>query len=447
MTSEIRFCTAPGGVRLAYSVAGDGPPLLIVPSWISHLELDEQELVPPEFFRTLARGNRLIRYDKRGMGLSTRHAGDYSLEAQVGDLHALVVHLDVERVTLFGSSQGGAIAIAYAAAYPERVSRLILFGAYHYVPDGVREVLGSVLPLVRRDWTGLGTAPMLEMFVPGASAEARELFSRYQCEAADGEDAAAILEALAGYSVTGQLAAVGAPTLVLHRRDDRVVSVEQGREITAAIPDARFVALEGQVHLPYWGDTQPLLTAIEAFLSGKESVSTTPVVPHAEFHAVLWTDIVGHTAMMQRLGDVAGRAILRDHERTTREVLRTYGGVEVKTLGDGFMGSFTSVTAAVECAIALQRAFSARNEAAAEPLYVRVAVNAGEPIEEDGDLFGATVTLAARIATQADGEEILVPEPVRHLVAGKGFVFADRGEFLPKGFEDAVRLFEVRWRE
>jgi len=319
MASEIRFCSAPDGVRLAYSVTGEGPPLLIVPSWISHLELDEQELVPPVFFQSLARANRLIRYDKRGMGLATRHAADYSLEAQVGDLHALIEHLDLHDVALFGSSQGGAIAVAYAAVHPERLSRLILFGAYHCMPDAVREVLGSVLPLVRKDWTGLGTAPMLEMFVPGASAEARELFARYQCEAADGEDAAAILEALAGYRVTEQLCEIRVPTLVLHRRDDRVVSIEQGREITAALPDARFVALEGQVHLPYWGDTQPLLAAIEAFLSGSERVSTSAAPSRAGFHAVLWTDVVDHTRMMQRLGDDAGRGVLREHERTTRD--------------------------------------------------------------------------------------------------------------------------------
>jgi class 3 adenylate cyclase len=156
--------------------------------------------------------------------------------------------------------------------------------------------------------------------------------------------------------------------------------------------------------------------------------------------------------MMQRLGDEAGRQVLREHERITREVLKTHGGTEVKTMGDGFMASFGSVTKAVECAIALQKAFDERNagvgrDVPPELLYVRVGLNAGEPIEEDGDLFGATVILASRIAAKAGGAEILVADTVRGLCSGKGFLFADRGEFVAKGFEEPVRVYEVSWRE
>ncbi|HUF54892.1 MAG TPA: adenylate/guanylate cyclase domain-containing protein, partial [Dehalococcoidia bacterium] len=135
-----------------------------------------------------------------------------------------------------------------------------------------------------------------------------------------------------------------------------------------------------------------------------------------------------------RLGDERGRAVLREHERITREVLAAYGGTEVKSMGDGFMASFGSVTKAVECAVALQRAFADRD---GEPLDVRVGLNAGEPIEEDGDLFGATVILASRIAAKAEGGEILVADTVRGLCSGKGFLFADRGEFRGQGFRGA----------
>jgi class 3 adenylate cyclase len=205
---------------------------------------------------------------------------------------------------------------------------------------------------------------------------------------------------------------------------------------------------------------------------------------------VLFTDLVGHTEMMSRLGDERGRDVLREHERITRECLAAHGGAEVKTMGDGFMASFGSVTKAVECAVALQKAFEARNapvgaplgdgggaggaapnsaamqkaidehdrgvgqgavrqraDAPTEPLSVRVGLNAGEPIEEDGDLFGATVILASRIAAKADGGEILVADTVRGLCSGKGFLFADRGEFVAKGFDEAVRVYEVRWRD
>jgi class 3 adenylate cyclase len=163
------------------------------------------------------------------------------------------------------------------------------------------------------------------------------------------------------------------------------------------------------------------------------------------FRTVLFTDLVGHTEMMQRLGDERGRAVLRKHERITREVLKQHGGEEIKTMGDGFMASFGSASKAVECAIALQKAFEAHQ--GDEPLRVRVGLNAGEPIAEDGDLFGSTVILAARVAAQAGPGEILIPEPVRHLLTGKDFLFTDRGEAALKGFDDAYRLFEVRWRE
>ena len=171
---------------------------------------------------------------------------------------------------------------------------------------------------------------------------------------------------------------------------------------------------------------------------------STLVSREANLRTVLFTDLVGHTEMMSRLGDERGREVLREHERITREVLKANGGAEVKTMGDGFMASFGSVTRAVECAIALQRAFADRE---GEPLSVRVGLNAGEPIEEDGDLFGATVILASRIVAKAEGSEILVADTVRGLCSGKGFLFADRGEFVAKGFEEPVRVYEVRWRE
>jgi len=177
--------------------------------------------------------------------------------------------------------------------------------------------------------------------------------------------------------------------------------------------------------------------------------------------------------------------VLREHERITREVLKANGGTEVKTMGDGCMASFGSVTRAVECAIALQRAFAERNAsfpahpealegraeekppahgsraspragrevgASTEPIAIRIGLNAGEPIEEEGpdgrsDLFGSTVILAARIASQAEGGEVLASMAVRELCAGKGFLFADRGEHALRGFEDRVRLYEVRWHD
>jgi class 3 adenylate cyclase len=224
--------------------------------------------------------------------------------------------------------------------------------------------------------------------------------------------------------------------------------------MAAAIPEAQMIEVPPG---PAWSQ------AVGRFLRGDERPA--PEVPApAAFRTVLFTDLVGHTEMMSRLGDERGRAVLREHEQITREVLKQHGGTEVKTMGDGFLASFGSVTKAVECAIALQGGIADRNGGAGrggsrtapttddraqtpvEPLHIRVGINAGEPIEEDGDLFGATVILASRIAAKAEGGEILVADTVRGLCSGKGFLFADRGEFVAKGFEDPVRIYEVSWR-
>ena len=238
------------------------------------------------------------------------------------------------------------------------------------------------------------------------------------------------------------------PTLMVQRREDTLVSFSTVQEAAAAIPGARLLPLPGSGPVDIGEDPTSAFRAMAAFLNEDPETSAltgepTKKAPDSSFRTVLFTDIVGHTEMMSRLGDAKGRDVLREHERITREALAAHGGDEVKTMGDGFMASFGSVTKAVECAIALQRAFAERESD--EPLSVRVGINAGEPIEEDGDLFGATVILASRIAAKAEGGGILVADTVRGLCSGKGFVFADRGEFVAKGFEDAVRVYGVSW--
>jgi class 3 adenylate cyclase len=243
--------------------------------------------------------------------------------------------------------------------------------------------------------------------------------------------------------VQDKLGSVQCPALVLHRSEDPLWPVTLSQEMAQLIPGARFVQLDGNVCHPFLGDSEPILEALDAFLPKEQPPTVSPPAASG-VTTVLFTDLVGHTEMMRRLGDDRGRTVLREHERITRELLSEHGGAEVKTMGDGFMASFASVTKAMDCAIALQRAFAAHE---GEPLQVRVGLNAGEPIEEDGDLFGSTVILAARIAASAGAGEILVPDTVRGLLSGKGFMFGDRGEFVPKGFDEGVRIWDVHWRE
>ena len=234
--------------------------------------------------------------------------------------------------------------------------------------------------------------------------------------------------------------------------------VNLARDLVARAPHSRLVILDDSSR----DDSEKVLPVISEFAGLEAAAGDEHEHHHApaggSFRTILFTDVVGHTEIMQRLGDVAGRAVLREHEELTRDVLRKHNGAEVKTMGDGFMASFSSVTAAVECAIALQRAFDAHDWSAAlggaavpetglKPLSIRVGLNAGEPIAEEGDYYGATVILASRIAAQAGGAEILASNVVRELCSGKGFLFADRGETVLRGFEDPARLYEVRWRD
>jgi class 3 adenylate cyclase len=225
--------------------------------------------------------------------------------------------------------------------------------------------------------------------------------------------------------------------------------VEVAKRLASGIPDARLALFEGASLYPWYGDEDAVLAAINEFLGDGE-----PAPAGAEQHAaggfctILFTDVEGSTALTERLGDAKAREVLRNHERIVREALRAHGGAEVKAMGDGFMASFSSATRALECAIAMQRAFAVHDDEHPEtPIRVRIGLNAGEPIAEDEDLFGTAVIMAARIAAQAQGEEILASDVVRQLVAGKGFLFADRGETVLRGFEDPVRLYELRWGE
>jgi class 3 adenylate cyclase len=253
------------------------------------------------------------------------------------------------------------------------------------------------------------------------------------------------VEFLATVDVRAYLPQVMAPTLVFHRRGARDAPLAAGRAAAALIPDARFVALEGDIDHPFLGDISYVETLMQFVDEGRGEEPGAEPMAASQLVTLVFTDIEGSTTLTQRLGDAKAQEVLRTHNAIIRDALKANGGSEVKALGDGFMASFSSAARALECAIAIQRAFAAHNEAAEEPINVRIGLNAGEPIAEEGDLFGTAVNLAARIAAQAEGGEILVANVVRELAAGKGFLFADRGDTALRGFEDPVRLYQVRW--
>jgi class 3 adenylate cyclase len=423
-----------------------------VPSWGENLELDWKHPSGHAFLESLGRGRLFVTFDRRGAGASQREVDDLSLEAQVTDVAALVDRLQLERFDLWGGLDGAAVSVAYAARHPERVSRLVLWEVYPYGVEIARPgAIRGVVELMHGSWS-LARRTIADVVFPNGPIEAQRWWANVCRESVSAEMAERYMEFYATVDVRPFLPRVKAPTLVLHRRGARNAPIAVGRAAASLIPDARFVALEGDIGYPFFGDISYVETVIQFLDEGRAREPAGEPAVGGGFRTVLFTDVEGSTALTQRLGDARAREVLREHERIVREALKSHGGSEVKTMGDGFMTSFSSATKALECAIAMQRAFAEWNESAEEPIKVRVGLNAGEPIAEDdpdgrGDLFGTAVNEAARITATAKGGEILVSDVVRQLAKGKDFLFADRGEASLKGFDEPVRLYEVRWRE
>jgi class 3 adenylate cyclase len=456
MEQQIRFCTTSDGVRIAYAIVGQGPPLVRVLGWFTHLEVEWENPLWRSRIDGLSRHLTLVNYDGRGVGLSDREVKDFSPEAHVRDLEAVVDAVGLEKVALFGPSHGGPTAIAYWARHPERVTHLIAYGSFARLrlldTEEGRQGFEAMLTLVRQGWgSDLPTYRQLftSLFMPDAAdIDAIRAFNEMQRVSTSAENAAAFLSALRDIDVRQLLPQVRAPTLVIHRRGDTMVPLELGRELAAGIPGARFLPLEGRNH--FYLPNEPVA---EFLAEDRKPTSRRTPKPEAApvpsgLVTVLFTDMEGSTTLTQRLGDAKAQEVLRTHNTIVREALKAHGGSEIKHTGDGIMASFVSVNGALGCAIAIQRAVAARiREDPEMPLRVRIGLNAGEPVAEDQDLFGTAVQLAARICAHAEPGQILVPTVVRELAAGKGFLLADLGKIALRGFEDPVRLYEVRWRE
>jgi class 3 adenylate cyclase len=416
----------------------------------SHIELEWQFPEIRRWYERLAEKRMLVRYDGRGSGLSQRNVADHSLDALVQDLDAVVDRLGVERFALLGHVRTGPVAIAYAARHPERVSHLLLWCTQARPSDALQSPQAQgLVALMDQDW-GLFTETAAHVVMGWSEGEPARRFAALMRESITPEAFRAAYGSILEFDVTALLPQVKSPTLVLHRRQAAYPEVDVASRLASGIPDAHLALLEGTSLAPYLGDMDAVLAAIDEFLGEGEETAAEAAAPSREaggLVTILFTDVEGSTALTQRLGDAKARDVVRTHEQIVREALKAHGGSEVKTMGDGFMASFSSATRALECAIAMQRAFAEHNESAEEPIRVRVGLNAGEPIAEEEDLFGTAVILAARIAAKAEGGEIVASDVVRQLVAGKGFLFADRGDVALRGFEDPVRLFEVRWRD
>ena len=454
MEQQIRYCKTSDGVDIAYATHGEGPPLVISPNiLVPHLQMELDYPRNRAFYERLSRRLQVVRYDRRGTGMSQRDVSDFSAEAGERDLLAVVDRLELERFALYTHVVAGDAPLAFAARHSDRVTSLVWWvGLSTILTPDIQRQLDAMRPLMESEWelyTNV-VGRLLNGWNAPEAAQYGEMARAGTTPAVRRAGSEAVRRArAAGFASPEE---IRVPTLVAHFGASQI-SASTARTIASAIPTAHVIAVPGEVLRvsTFVEDNEVLIAAIADFVEATARDPGAPVrAPELQLgamRAILWTDIVDHTPMMQRQGDAKGRELLREHERITREELAAHGGTEVKAMGDGFMTWFSSAQKALECAVALQRAFAARNASGAEPLLIRAGLNAGEPIIEDDDLFGTSVIAASRICGQAAGGEIVVSDVVRQLVAGKGFLFADRGEVPLKGFEDPVRLWGVVWTE
>ena len=421
------------GVSLAYQTAGEGElTLLHVPGAISNFALEDLAAPMARYFERISRFCRLVRFDKRGTGLSDRSGTPLALEDQMSDVEAVRKAVGAERVALYGLSQGAAVAVLYALQHPERVSHLILVegvccdASDQYRPMSETNRLvdwGDFFAELESDFEAFSHR-MASIMSPGVDDEGREGMTQFLRATASPATFESLWRGIVGLDLRPVLKRLEVKTLVVHTTGDRHHPVAHGRYFAEHIPDARMLELDSELHVPYMAEEvgDQIVPVIEEFLTGTVRHSA-----DRHFAAVLFTDIVDSTGEQRRRGDRAWQGILESHEADARRFAEQFGGKVVEVQGDGVMTTFPTAGEALRAASALR--------AAADDLgiQIRAGLQAGEVYQVGARLFGICVTVAARVAAQAGAGDILSTEVVRGLVEGSGLSFTDAGEFDLKG--------------
>ncbi len=436
---ETRYAKS-GDVHVAYQVVGsEGPDLVLVPGWVSHLESAWEEPALARFLNRVASFCRLILIDRRGTGLSDRITGVPSLEDRMDDVRAVMDAAGSEQAALFGISEGGPMCILFAATYPARTQSLVLFGTTACVmrtddyPIGIpAERFEAFAERIAAEW---GTGVSGEIFAPSLAGDTafRRTWARIERFSASPSGIQTLMRMLYETDVRHVLPSVRVPTLVLHRAGDRAMRVEGARYITDHVPDARYVELPGDDHFPWVGDGDTLLDEVEEFLTGTRATRDVDRV----LTTILFTDIAASTARAADLGDRRWRDLLSSHDTLVRRELARFRGREVKQVGDGFLATFDGPARAIRCAGAIRDAVRALG------IEVRAGLHTGECELTDDDVGGIAVHIGARVAVIAAPGEVLVSGTVKDLVAGSGFRFVDRGMHELRGVPGEWRLFAV----
>jgi pimeloyl-ACP methyl ester carboxylesterase len=430
---------------LAYQVVGEGPlDLVLIETWTHHLELWWEFPEVARQLRRLAAIGRLIRFDRRGTGLSDPlpASGLPGLAGQAGDVCAVMDAAGSQQAAILGFYEGGALAIQLAATYPERCRALVLYGAYarlSWAPDYQFAEPEAAIADRSRQWAGMvaaGDLAVADLMAPSRSGDA--VFAAQFMRLSRAAIAPGVLERYyrqtAALDVRDRLGQIRAPTLVLHRAGDGVVPSGHGRYLADHITGARYVELPGDDHASFTGNADELVDEIAEFLIGTRGGTD----PGRRLVVVLFTDIVDSTKQAAGLGDREWRSRLDEHDAIVRRQFARFDGTEIDHTGDGFLACFGTPTAAIRAAAAINEALSATG------IAIRAGVHAGE-VEVRGDRIGGlAVHIGARVSATAGPGEILVSSTVREILAGSRFRFTDRGEHVLKGVPGKWKLFAVK---
>lgn len=436
--SEIKYAKS-GDVNIAFEIRGDGPfDLVYVPGWWSNLEAARASDAAGWFVNRLASFCRLIRFDKRGTGMSDRVAGPATLEQRMDDVRAVMEAAGSTQAALYGVSEGGPMSILFAATYPERTRALVLYGSYPRrvaAPDypwaPTPEWWQTYAEDIERHWGTDAFDIELRMPSHAADPQARAAWVESRRRSMSPGAARALAEMNGQIDVRHVLTAIRVPTLILHVIGDRMTSVEGARYMAGRIRDAKLVELPGIDHDFGREGAEVVLAEMQELLTG---VRPAPE-PERVLATALFTDIVDGTMRAAALGDRRWRELVERHHSLVRDELRRYHGAEVDTAGDGFFATFDGPARAIRCALAI------RDGVEALGIRIRAGLHTGECELIAGKAGGIAVITAARVREFAQPGEVLVSTTVRDLVAGSGITFADRGTHSLKGVPGQWRLF------
>ncbi|SEF12535.1 Adenylate cyclase, class 3 [Rhizobiales bacterium GAS191] len=427
---ETRYAKS-GDTYIAYQVMGEGPfDLVFVPGFISHVEIQMELPAFASFFARLASFCRVIRFDKRGTGLSDRLSAIPTLEERMDDVRAVMDAAGSARAALLGFSEGGPMCIVFAATYPERTTALILYGSFArgaWAPDYPWRFTDEQFEAVSKAREGRwGQGDLVDVFMPSLAhdQELRKFVGRLERASASPKAVQVISLMSRDIDVRHVLPTISVPTLVLHRTGE-AIKVENGRYLAQHIKSARYVEFPGVDHIPWVGDANAVLGEIEEFLTGGRHESEADL--DRVLATVLFTDIVGSTARAVELGDREWKDLLSQHHTLVREQLQRHRGREINTSGDGFLAAFDGPARAVRCGQTIADGVKKLG------IHIRAGVHTGECQVIGEDLGGIAVHIGARIGALAAPDEVLVSSTVRDLVAGSGLRFEARGNHVLKG--------------